>query len=202
MCQPRTPRAMTPDSHAFSQDWFSENIPTLAALLRRFVGKNDVKALEIGCFEGMSTCWFLDNILTGENSTITVIDTFGGGYDHHEKQIDFTDTEADFRRNTARHADRISVVKGVSQWKLRELRETFDLVYVDGSHTSSDVLEDAVLSFRLLKSGGLMILDDYEWDAYADQHLNPRMGIDCFLRAYAGQFRLLNKSYQVAIEKV
>ena len=40
---------------------------------------------------------------------------------------------------------------------------TFDLVFVDGSHQATDVLTDAVISFQLLRLGGLMIFDDYLW---------------------------------------
>ena len=41
--------------------------------------------------------------------------------------------------------------------------ESFDIIYIDGSHAVNDVLEDAVLSFRLLKPEGILIFDDYRW---------------------------------------
>jgi hypothetical protein len=36
----------------------------------------------------------------------------------------------------------------------------FDIIYVDGYHSKSSVLEDMVLYFRKLKVGGIMIMDD------------------------------------------
>jgi hypothetical protein len=39
----------------------------------------------------------------------------------------------------------------------------FDLIDVDGSHLAADVLQDAVLSFHLLRSAGLPIFDDCLW---------------------------------------
>ena len=39
----------------------------------------------------------------------------------------------------------------------------FDLVYIDGSHSAKDVLLDSLLAWRLLRPGGAMIWDDYEW---------------------------------------
>lgn len=33
------------------------------------------------------------------------------------------------------------------------------VVYIDGSHWAKDVLTDAVMAWRLLKEGGVMILD-------------------------------------------
>lgn len=44
----------------------------------------------------------------------------------------------------------------------------FDFYYVDGSHVAPDVMADAVLGWRLLKPGGIMVFDDYEWGAYRD----------------------------------
>jgi hypothetical protein len=44
----------------------------------------------------------------------------------------------------------------------------FDFIYIDGSHLRGDVLTDAVLSWQLLGRGGVMVLDDYEWDRYRD----------------------------------
>ena len=33
------------------------------------------------------------------------------------------------------------------------------VVYIDGSHDASDVLTDAVMAWKLLAQGGIMILD-------------------------------------------
>ena len=38
--------------------------------------------------------------------------------------------------------------------------QKYDIIYIDGSHEARDVLEDAVLAYRLLKIGGLLIFDD------------------------------------------
>lgn len=47
--------------------------------------------------------------------------------------------------------------------------ERFDFIYVDGSHRSPDVIYDAILSFGLLKKGGIMIFDDYQGGPYDDK---------------------------------
>lgn len=60
-------------------------------------------------------------------------------------------------------------------WSLAEMirnpvnNQIFDLIYIDGAHT---YLHDALAFFqcdRLLKVGGLMIFDDYNW-RYADSN--------------------------------
>ena len=90
---------------------------------------------------------------------------------------------------------------GVTQILLRKLVAAFDFVYIDGSHQAADVLEDAVLSFRLLRPGGILIFDDYLWRNYPQPQLNPALGIDSFLAAFAGRYKLVHKNHQLAIEK-
>jgi hypothetical protein len=63
------------------------------------------------------------------------------------------------------------------------------------------VLEDGILAFRLLRPGGIMIFDDYEWKPYPDPWMMPGMAIDSFLHVYERQYELLGKAYQVAIKK-
>ena len=48
--------------------------------------------------------------------------------------------------------------------------------------TFCDVLSDAVLSWNLLKEGGIMILNNYELDYFEEEYNNPRIAIDSFLR--------------------
>ena len=42
------------------------------------------------------------------------------------------------------------------------------------------------MCFPLLKEGGLLIFDDYEWKGFPHPLRNPRMGIDAFLAVYGG----------------
>ena len=64
----------------YSVDWFSNNIPIWDQVfdLAKLKGKENIKFLEIGCFEGRATNYLLENILTGEGSEIHVVDTFEG----------------------------------------------------------------------------------------------------------------------------
>ena len=57
--------------------------------------------------------------------------------------------------------------------------EKFDFIYIDGAHTSTQVLVDAINSFPRLKVGGIPAFDDYEWPKYSGTLNNPKSGIDC-----------------------
>lgn len=77
--------------------------------------------------------------------------------------------------------EKISIHRGYSNVEVPKFPdESFDIIYIDGNHEPEYVLEDAVLSFRKLKRGGIMIFDDYGWGG---PDLTQR-GIDGFLSGY------------------
>ncbi len=87
-------------------------------------------------FEGRSTVWLLENILTHPASTLTYIDTFAGGAEHASR--DLTNLEARFRANTEPHRAKLVAKKGPSAAMLRELPlGRYDFVSIDGSHEAA-----------------------------------------------------------------
>jgi predicted O-methyltransferase YrrM len=87
--------------------------------------------------------------------------------------------------------------------------ESFDIVYIDGSHATADVLEDAVLSYRLLKPGGVLIFDDYRGaGALGQGPLTrdktsdfPKAAIDRFVQCFEDSLRVMHNSYQLILKK-
>jgi predicted O-methyltransferase YrrM len=187
--------------YEFTQDWFTHHIPVWEAALASYKGKPGVRYLEIGLYEGRSAFWMLENILTDPTSRLTGIDLFDG------------ELKERFLKNLRRSGaeDRVKVVVRPSQVELRTLPlEAFDIIYIDGSHATADVLEDAVLSYRLLKPGGVLIFDDYQWsgallqgaltrDASGDF---PKAAIDRFVECFEDRVRVIHVSEQMIVEKV
>jgi hypothetical protein len=64
------------------------------------------------------------------------------------------------------------------------------------------VLEDAVLSFHLIKSGGIIIFDDYKWGKDLEIINRPQASIDAFLTIYSNCFHVLSIHEQVVLEKL
>ena len=97
-------------------------------------------------------------------------------------------------------SDRVIVRRGYSHLIIPEFQDDFfDIIYIDGNHEQNFVLEDAVLSFRKLKKGGIMIFDDYGWGG---PDLTQR-GIDAFLVAYYKKIEVLGeKNTQVFVRKL
>jgi predicted O-methyltransferase YrrM len=191
----------------FSRDWFSANIPKWLEILQPLVGKPALRFLEIGVLEGRATHWLLTNVLTHASARIYCMDTFMGSSEHQTGMShaleNLNSLQQIFVQNVSAHKDKVLLEVGASQELLRKLDlYSFDFVYIDGSHRSADVLEDAILSFRLLKPNGIMIFDDYEWKTYAGTPNNPRQGIDAFLDIFADQYVLIDKWYQIAVRKI
>ena len=69
------------------------------------------------------------------------------------------------------------------------------------SHHGLDVMTDACLAWPLLKTGGFLVFDDYEWMPHLPPAQTPKKAIDTFLELLEGKFSTFIKSYQVIIKK-
>jgi hypothetical protein len=186
--------------YRFTTDWFSHNISVWATVLKEFQGKPDVRYLEIGTWEGRSLLWALDNIFTHPTSRLTAIDPLfddpGWPASKGIKGTLFSNIKLSGEES------RVNVIVGFSQTELRKLPlESYDVVYVDGSHTSYDTLEDLVLSFRLLKPGGLLIMDDYQGYTSAGTFDRPKFSMDAFYACFRNQVEVVHFGWQVILKK-
>jgi glycosyltransferase involved in cell wall biosynthesis/predicted O-methyltransferase YrrM len=192
--------------YQFTQDWFSVNLPVWQVQLTRFCHQPDLRVLEIGSWEGRSACWLLTHVLTHESARITCVDLFEGGLEHQTYDPNVLQSlEQRFDWNMAQTGspEKVRKMVGHSQQVLRSLiPDTYHLAYIDGSHIASDVLEDTLLTWRLVKVGGVIVFDDYGWrfpDGVTEEP--PKAAIDAFLSIFKAKIKLLHQGYQVIIEK-
>ena len=191
------------NNYIFTVDWFSYNIQIWTHYLNELKDKPNLHFLEIGSFQGRSTVWLLENILTSDTSAITCIDTFEGSIEHTlHFQNDIKNLFDIFSHNISKFKNKVNIIKDKSQDALKKMKEQYDFIYVDGDHKASSVIEDAILSFPLLKKGGIMIFDDYLWFQMKKFIDNPKVAIDAFLEIYADKITILYKNHQVIIEKL
>lgn len=202
--------ALADGSPGYRHDWFSQNLGMLTKHLLPLAGREGLAGIEIGSYEGRSSCWFLENVLTHPTSRLLCIDRFvglpevngqltGERVDDEGCQIGL---EERFLRNTRPHAGRVALLKGASYKMLRHQEAgAYDFAFIDGSHAAPDVLEDLVLTFRLLKPGGLLFADDYQWSLVEGAVNRPKIAIDAFLQVFAKSVELLHSGYSVALRK-
>jgi hypothetical protein len=153
--------------------------------------------LEIGCFEGVSLAYMLERY---PGIKAHAIDSWEGGQEH--RGMDMEAVRQRFIRNINAMCEAYSSVymptvrRAESRIALSEMQvgydEYFDCAYIDGSHRAGDVLSDSVLTFPLMKVGGVMIWDDYTWCSIKDGTVLecPKMGIDCFLNVMWDKIRV------------
>lgn len=177
-------------NYQFSHDWFTHNIPAWETHLKPFMHYPQVHGLEIGSYEGMSACWLLDHVLTHPQAKLTCIDLF---------------FQESFEYNVAQTGAAQKLIKriGDSHRVLRTLPPaSYDFIYIDGCHLADHVRQDAMLAWRLLKPGGLMIFDDYQWIDTSHPGQETHRGIDAFLEIARHHLVVIHQDYQVIVRKL
>jgi SAM-dependent methyltransferase len=181
--------------YRFSKDVFTRQLPIWKKVFEPYRGRPGLNYLEIGVYEGRSLLWMLENVLTDDTARATAVDIFDGPY---------RDTYASNLERSG-SAGKVTTIANYSQIALRQLPlDSFDIIYVDGSHWKADVLEDAVLSWRLLKKGGLLIFDDYlqaERIEGTDRIGCPKVAIDPFVQCFEDECEVIHNEWQLIIRK-
>lgn len=174
----------------FTTDWSSQHFAKWAEILGHLKGK-PATGLELGSFEGRSAIWFLQNILDHPEARLTCVD----GWWSKETYTRFLSNimQADVLM-------RCEYRRGDTHAMLRGMRGSYDFVYIDADHKAHAVMQDGCMAWRNIRQGGIIIFDDYEWTD--GKNIPPKIGIDGFLAAYAGQYELLHKGWQVIIRKL
>lgn len=167
-----------------------------------------LRYLQIGAFTGNASVWLLENVLTNPDSLLVDVDTWDGGgsselqgidwaevyrvYDKRTRQWQLTGQLAPFRTSSYDYLANCFLSR----------REPFDFIYIDGAHDVVSVLEDAVMSYRVLKPGGLLCFDDYGWQSRDGLWGEPTMAVDMLKVLYAGRLKVLRTGGQCWMKRV
>lgn len=205
--------SITSQEYEFTADWFSDHIPVFDQLINHFKPR---RLLEIGSFEGRSTCYFIEKCSDAHAIEICCIDTWEGGVEHNKNTM--PDVKRRFDHNVRiamKRAPNAVSVQTFRKPSVRALAEIiasdaapFDFIYVDGSHRAPDVLADAVFSFELLRVGGLIVFDNYLWSmeplGQQDPLNMPKPAIDAFINLFQRKVRVIDGPpiYQLYVEKL
>ena len=179
----------------FTADWFTHNIPNFEKCMAE-IGEQRKKFLEIGSYEGRSTCWLLQNGLDKDGGVIACIDPYPN----------MSEVEERFWGNIKEvigSAQGIHAFKEPSYQALGEMIKfkepysfTFDFIYIDGDHDPATTLTDACMAWGLLRQGGVMLFDDYEYPQEP-----TKVGIQGFMQGFVGKYDLVLQNYQLAVKK-
>lgn len=177
----------------------------VARFVRNIQGANlphPTRYLELGSFQGASLA-FVHTLLHGQMKA-TCIDPF----DSHPElpETDWGQIEQQFHANVAAIKADVRALKGRTIDHLPaliEAGEQFDLIYIDGSHRTLDVMLDAVLAWQLLTPNGLMIFDDYWYDIFeTGERYRPKSAIDAFIGMMGHEVEVIDIAGQAFMRKI
>ena len=191
-------------------NWFAVTAQTnFETHLLPLADQDYLRFMQLGAYTGDASVWILENIFTGKGCRLTDVDTWQGSNEVAHESINFDEVYDIYLKKVSKYYKQVHVQRCTTTDYLlgqygcdRPLGEYFDFIYVDADHTTVGVILDAELSWPLLKSGGIMAFDDYNWGNELPLHLRPRPGIDLFLLRHDGEFELLEKNEQVWIRKL
>lgn len=176
----------------FTQDWNSEFKYNTQGMKFNF-------ALEIGCFEGLTTNYICDNLLN-EGGRIICIDPLNDYYTEWSDELTdqmFKGQYERFMRNTAGKPVELIRMNSRQAFDISGFNAyRFDFIYIDGDHSENEVYLDGKQSFYLLKQYGHILFDDYGWRE------ETAKGIERFLNEFKKDIEVVRKGYQVLVRKL
>jgi predicted O-methyltransferase YrrM len=184
--------SFTGDKYRLADNWYS--------ILPVEEYNKPINYLEIGTFYGGNLFSVGESYGIHKDSKLYCIDPWEDYEDYDEYRGQQQNTYNSFLNNIENSGQKENIVicRGYSSKEIPKFKdEFFDIIYIDGNHEPHYVLEDAVLSFRKLKKGGIMIFDDYHWVWHTTQK-----GIDAFRNCFCNKITDLGTiETQVIIKK-
>lgn len=186
--------------------WNDDHYKNFEKIVSHFRYTTHPKFLEIGTFEGRTTTWLLERI---PNAHVNCIEP--------EPFVNFHNNLDCWIESGRLNWIKEYSFKALIQQYLDGYK--YDLIYIDGDHFAPSVLQDAILSWKILKNNGILLFDDFrmivsdnyfyvshkEFETYRNDGcmwIHPREGISSFLNLYKGQYKNYIDNYQIGIEKL
>lgn len=157
----------------FTRRWFkTRNQCTFSTFLPElFPGDKPINMIQIGVFEGMDLVWQMQNSCKHPDSRVLAIDPWLATTKLDQDYMNAVCNRA--KNNLSQWKDQIKIERNYSQPVLEQIiklpvliggkeikKGDWDLIVIDGDHTAEAVYQDAVLSYALVKKGGLLLFDD------------------------------------------
>jgi len=186
--------------------FFLQNIPLWEQIFRDFSVST---YLEVGTCEGASLFWLANRFAPSRQFQATIIDDWKDFHNEGESRY-FKNFKQNLEIAQNRFGPNLSIEinRSISKQALPRLinmgrSSSYDLAYIDGDHTASNVLVDCTLSFELLRVGGLMIIDDYTWGYGGNPTEVPKIAVDSFLICFSKLIKLVYVSNsQIIVSKI
>jgi len=184
--------------YKYTKDWFLYS--EIKKNILQFVDTAlEHRILEIGCYEGLSSVFFADNLLTNPTSTLTCVDPFLriDNNDHEYLLLNNEECNFDYNMSVCDNSNKITIHKITSDEFFKSNTNIYNFIYIDGSHECDFITRDMENAFCFLEYRGIMWMDDYE----GGDGGQIKRTMNQFLNKYKGQYEIIHIGYQLAIRK-
>lgn len=201
-------------------DWWTKDHPENYLRVKQHIMStrspgSKLSVAEIGVFEGRSTIWFVENLLSlYPGSTYVCVEPDPAPlFSHNISKLceSFPEIHLVHEQAYSEHffPDAISFLNSSQEDK-------YDFIYIDGDHNAQGVLRDIVMAWEALKVDGVLLMDDYEMEATDPWHYishkefkehprakfkHPSIAIDAFLNIYRGLYDKIIDNFQIGVIK-
>lgn len=152
--------------------------------------------LEIGSYEGLSSCFFSDFLLSHAESTLDCVDPFLPEDPMTPNVSDVTYRTFLANIEQSSYPEKVTHHKMLSSEYLRANKKMYDIVYLDGSHLYEDVLADLEDIFPFVIPGGIVWCDDYR------SYESVYNAITEFCEKHCDELKIVHKEGQLAFRKL
>jgi hypothetical protein len=186
----------------FTQDWATNLIDSINKSYTEIPTKTMI-CLEVGSFEGRGTLIIEKMLCQHSDSLIYCIDPWEDVYVSGDKRFNSIDNlfvgQYDRFLNNTKYNSKIIPLRGKSDDMIKSLPVEVDFAYIDGDHSPEQVYKDGVNVINKMKSGGIMVFDDYPWE---HNGVKCKDGIDRFLYDFEGKYNIIAKDYHVILQVI
>jgi len=183
----------------FSQDW---TIYLKESIKKSFEKppNGPITCLEIGSFEGKGSLIIQELLCYHRDSRLYCIDPWEDAYVSNDKrfsEIDhlFIGQYDTFLKNT-KDIPNIFPLRGKSDDMIQNIPCEIDFAYIDGDHSPEQVYKDGINVLKKMKSGGVIVFDDYLWE---HNGVKCKDGVDRFLNENTHRYDMIHSDYHVII---
>ena len=177
---------------SFSNNWFNDS--ELKKNINKYLKPDQENhILEIGVFEGAGSCFFSNNYLDAEGSTLTCVDPFDVS---DTTSPVYCDIKTKFINNIGKskhwQKSRLCNIRSANFFKKNI--QKFNFIYIDGSHIVENIKHDFSESIKCCKYNGIIWMDDY----LGGNNHDIKNCIDEMYNNYKDNLQIIHIGYQIA----
>jgi hypothetical protein len=166
--------------------------------VKKNLNKKKINIIILGCFEGMSTIFFLNNF---NIKKIYSIDKWDVTLYKKSNSKPNLKAENNFNYNT-RYYNQVNKIKSTTRdFFKKNIVSSADIIYIDASHHYLDVFNDAKNSWNILNKNKYLIFNSLLWRNSKKLGQYNLAGVNMFLKNNKIQYQLVSISSNMLILK-